>query len=192
VSGKHAAVVLVASRQDSALSERARELAARGEVVEILLPRGLPAPVEPSRPYSGAWIMNTRAWLIGANLPGMRAHDIVNAVNALASRDDVDGSKIRAEAEGVSGIWLLMAAAADPRISSITLRSTPYSLRAAVAGGLARDLHDAVIPGFALKWDLSDLVEMIGPRKVVWVDPTDWLRHVKPLAGDYRYSPAEQ
>jgi hypothetical protein len=136
--------------------------------------------------------MNTRAWLIGTNLPGMRAHDIVNAVASLAARDDVDGSKIRAEAEGISGIWLLMASATDSRISAVTLRSTPYSLRAAVEGGLARDLHDAVIPGFALKWDLSDLVDLIGASKVTWIDPTDWLRQVKPRAGNYQYSPAEQ
>ena len=190
--GKRPAVVLVEMRQSPAVFERARKLTNDGEVVDILLPRGLPAPIEDSRPFSGAWIMNTRAWLIGANLAGMRAHDIVNAVSALASRDDVDASKIRAEAQGVAGIWLLMAAASDPRISSVTLRATPYSLRAAVAGGLARDLHDAVIPGFALKWDLSDLVKMIAPRKVTWFDPTDWMRQVKQLPGDYRYTPAEQ
>lgn len=191
-AGKHPAVLLVDWRNNPALEEQARKLAEQGNVVEILLPRGLPAPPEIYRAYSGGWLMNTRAWLIGANLPGLRAHDIVNAITALAGRSDVDSSRIRAEANGVSGIWLLMAAATDQRIRSVTVRGTPYSLRAAVEHGLARDLHDAVIPGFALKWDLSDLLDLIRPRPVTWIDPTDWLLHVRHLPGNYEYSPAEQ
>ena len=129
--------------------------------------------------------MNTRAWLIGASLPGLRALDIIDAARAA-------GNKVDAEAEGVSGIWLLMAAAIEPRIASVTLKRTPYSIRAAVEQPLARDLFDAAIPGFALKWDLSDLVALIRPRKVEWIDPTDWMERVKPLGGDYRYTPAAQ
>jgi hypothetical protein len=189
-NGKRPAVLLVDTRKTAALLEKARKLADGGNVVEILLPRGEPA--DPGRPFSGAWIMNTRAWLVGLNLPGMRAHDIVKAVSALATRDGVDASNIRAEAQGISGIWLLIAAAAEPRIKSVTLNETPYSLRAALEEPLARDLHDAVIPGFALKWDLNDLVDLIQPRKVTWIDPTDWMHHVRQLPGDYQYTPAEQ
>jgi hypothetical protein len=180
VPGKRPAVLLVGTRNIPAPQEK-------DNVVAMLLPRGLPAPYDPAHAFAGDWIMNTRAWLIGANLPGLRARDIVNAVTALASRDDVDVSDIRAEARGIAGIWLLMAAAADPRIKSVTVHSAPYSLRAALEEELARDLHDVAIPGFALKWDLSDLVELIKPRKVTWVDPTDWMRHVKQLPGAYKY-----
>ena len=187
---KHPAVLLVDTRRSPALTEQARKLVDAGNVVDILLPRGEPAEV--SRNFSGAWIMNTRAWLIGANLPGMRARDIVDAVSGLAARYDVDVTNIRAEAHGIAGIWLLMAAAAERRIRSVSLNATPYSLRAAIEEPLARDLHDAVIPGFASKWDLSDLVGLIQPRKVIWVDPTDWMHRVKPLPGSYQYSAAEQ
>jgi len=54
-------------------------------------------------------------------------------------------------------------------------------LRVAVTELLARDLHDAVIPGFA--WDLG---------ANIWTDRTDWIHHVKQLPGDYRCTPAEQ
>ena len=113
-------------------------------------------------------------------------------MSTLAGRPDVDVSNISAEARGVAGIWLLMAAAVDARIKAVALNSTPYSLRAAIEETLARDLHDAVIPGFALRWDLTDLVSLIQPRKVTWTDPMDWTGHVKPLPGEYRYTPAEQ
>ncbi len=191
-AGKRPAVLLVEMRVSAALDVRARKLAEAGNVVQVFFPRGLPEPGNPGRIFSGGWIMNTRAWLIGANLPGMRAHDIVNAAASLAARGDVDASHIRAEADGISGIWLLMAAAADSRIQSVTLRGTPYCLRAALREQLARDLHDAALPGFALRWDLSDLLDMIQPRKVTWIDPTDWMEHVKPLRGDYQYTPAQQ
>lgn len=190
--GKHPAVLLIDTRQYPALRKKASDLIKGGNIVEILLPRGEPDPQETSRLFSGAWIMNTRAWLIGANLPGMRAHDIIDGVSTLAARPDVDVSNIRAEARGISGIWLLMAAAVDPRIKTVALNSTPYSLRAALEEPLARDLHDAVIPGFVLRWDLADLVSLIRPRQVIWTDPTDWTQHVKQLPGDYRYTPAEQ
>jgi hypothetical protein len=190
--GKHQAVLLVDTRQNSALREKAGKLVGAGNIVEILLPRGEPDPQETSRQFSGAWIMNTRAWLIGANLPGMRARDIIDGVSILAGRPDVDVSNIRAEARGIAGVWLLMAAAVDSRIKAVAVNSTPYSLRAAIEEPLARDLHDAVIPGFALRWDLIDLVSLIEPRKVAWTDPMDWTGHVKPLPGEYRYTPAEQ
>ncbi|MGA2595737.1 MAG: acetylxylan esterase, partial [Bryobacteraceae bacterium] len=190
--GKHQAVLLVDTRQNSALREKAGKLVGAGNIVEILLPRGEPDPQETSRQFSGAWIMNTRAWLIGANLPGMRARDIIDGVSILAGRPDVDGSNIRAEARGIAGVWLLMAAAVDARIKAVAVNSAPYSLRAAIEEPLARDLHDAAIPGFALRWDLIDLVSLIQPRKVAWTDPMDWTGHVKPLPGEYRYTPAEQ
>jgi hypothetical protein len=56
---------------------------------------------------------------------------------------------------------------------------------------LHRNLHEAVIPGFALRWDLEDIVKAIAPRKVIWTDPTDWMGVVRPLKGSYRCRPFE-
>lgn len=46
---------------------------------------------------------------------------------------------------------------------------------------MSADLFDAVIPGFALHWDLDDLVKAMGARPVLWTDPTDWMRRVVAL-----------
>ena len=69
--------------------------------------------------------------MIGRDLAGMRTGDILRGVDLLASRPNVDGSAIRGMASGVHGVWLLMAAAIDPRLSRIWLDRTPYSLRTA-------------------------------------------------------------
>jgi dienelactone hydrolase len=136
---------------------------------------------------AGDWVTNLEANWIGRNLPAMRAHDILRGVDLLAARPDVDPASIRAAARGVSGIWLLLAAAADPRIGKIWLDRTPYSLSSALDNSIATDLWDAVIPGFALHWDLNDLAKAVGSRPVMWTDPTDWVENVVALGPSFQY-----
>jgi hypothetical protein len=49
------------------------------------------------------------------------------------------------------------------------------------------DLFDAVIPGFALRWDLNDLTKAMDGRKVLWTDPANWMGHRVSLDGPFRY-----
>jgi len=168
-------------------SPRALELANEGNTVLVLTPRGLPSP--PTRNYSGDWLPNVRAFLLGRNLPAMRAHDILNGYQILKSRPNVDPAKISAEANGMAGVWLLMAAAVEPGIATVSLKQTPHSFAQAFESPLTRDLHSAVVPGFALHWDLAGLV---APERLLWNDPADWLGHVTPLKGRFAYTPATQ
>jgi hypothetical protein len=117
----------------------------------------------------------------------MRAHDIVRGIDLLAARKDVRTHSIRAAGRGLKGAWLLLAAAADPRIAKLWLDRTPHSLRAAIGRPLNTDLFEAVIPGFALRWDLEDLVKAIGGRPVMWTDPTNWMRKIAPVGPSFRY-----
>jgi cephalosporin-C deacetylase-like acetyl esterase len=187
--GRRPAVVVVADKTSNystpstaSLSER---IARTGRVVLELEPRD--APGEGERPFIGNWITNARADQIGRNLPAMRAHDILRGIDVLYTRTDVDPSSIRAMARGVKGIWLLLAAAVDDRIGKIWLDRTPYSLRAALENSMNTELFDAVIPGFALHWDLEDLVKAMGSRPVLWTDPANWMGHPVPLGPPFRY-----
>src|SRR6185295_16887199 len=88
------------------------------------------------RPFMGDWLTPTRADQIGLNLPAMRAHDILRGVDLLCARSDVDSGSIRAAAQGVRGIWVLLAAAADPRIRKVWVDKTPTSLLEALQNTL--------------------------------------------------------
>jgi cephalosporin-C deacetylase-like acetyl esterase len=165
-------------------------LAARGAVVLNLQPRGVPVLL--SGHDQAAAKQDIRAWVIGKNMACMRASDILRGVDLLAARPDVDAGVIRAAARSGPGVWLLIASAIDPRIAKIWLDQTPYSLRAALEVPITHDLHDAVIPGFALRWDLSDLVKAMAPRSVLWTDPTDWMHKVVPHLDGFVYRTFEE
>ena len=167
-------VVLV---QDSLTpGAEAQTLVAGGTVVVLVALSGRGGDAE--RPRSGNWMNNTRAWLVGRNLPAMHAAEINAAVTEAAGRADVDPARITARASGVAGVALLLAAAVNPQIGSVSLDRTPYSVRAAIDSPMHTNLHDAVMPGFAVKWDLADLRELLRPRTVTWKDPTDWMGNV--------------
>jgi hypothetical protein len=181
------AVVLV---QDSLTpAADAVKLLADGNVVVLVAPSGRGGDGE--RPRTGNWMNNTRAWLVGRNLPAMHAAEINAVVAEAVRRPDVDPSRITARASGVLGVPLLLAATVNPQIRSVLLDRTPHSVRAAIDSPIHTNLHDAVIPGFAVKWDLKDLFDLIRPRAVVWRDPTDWMGNVVALEGGYTYTPSD-
>jgi hypothetical protein len=189
-AGRKPAVLLVADSdpyfQAASTDSLAVRMARKGRVVLTLEPRDSPGE-NTHAPYVGNWITNSRANQIGLNLPSMRAHDILRGIDLLSARSDVDPHSIYCSARGVKGIWLLLAAAADPRIGKVWLDRTPTSLRAALENTLNTNLFDAVIPGFALHWDLDDLAKAMGNRPVMWTDPANWMNRIVSLPGRYQY-----
>ena len=122
--GRKPAVLLVDGKLSDWLAEK---IARMGTVVLKMDPRHSVAP-DVRRPFIGDWMAANRAEQIGVSLPGRKAHDILRGVDLLCSRGDVDPGSIRAAAQGVKGIWLLLAAAADPRLRKIWLDKTPVFL----------------------------------------------------------------
>jgi len=164
----------------------AEAMAKAGRVVLEFSPRDSPDALD-GRPFLGNWVTNERADLVGRNLPALRAHDVLVAVDSLAARADVDPRSIRGYARGVKGFWLLLAAAADPRLKKIWLDRTPWSFAQGLESPLTSHLFEALIPGFALHWDMRDLVAAAGPHRVLWTDPTNWMNRVVPLGPPFRY-----
>ena len=182
-TGRKPALLLLTGKLSDLI---AKEAVQAGRVV-LLLEARHSSVQDTRRPYVGDWLANTRADQIGISLAAARARDILRGVDLLCARADVDPQSIRAAAQGVKGIWLLMAAAADPRIRKIWLDKTPYSLMEALQNTLNAGLSDAVIPGFALHWDLDDLVKAMGDRPVMWTDPANWMGRVVAAGPRFRY-----
>jgi hypothetical protein len=180
---RHAAVVLVQDTLEQGADADA--LLASGHVVALMTMSG--SGRDPDRPYAGNWMNNTRAWLVGRSLPATHAAEINAVVADLLKRDDVDRSRIVVRASGVSGVPALLAAVGNPQIASLVLSRTPHSVRAAIDSPIHTNLHDAVIPGFAAKWDFADLRALLRPRTVEWRDPTDWMGNVVRVEGDFKY-----
>lgn len=183
--GKAVLPGVVHVEQGPTLSARAKEIAAAGAVVFAIVPRGLPAP----REYAdyGDWQAATRSWMIGRNLPGMRAQDIVTAARLLAARPDVASGPIAGVANGSAAVWLLLASQVEPRLSRLWLDRAPHSLGSALDSPIHKGLHDAVIPGFLQYADLEDLAR---GKAVRWVEPVDWNGNVIRKKGPeflYRY-----
>ncbi len=140
------------------------------------------------RPFLGNWVTNERADLIGRNLAAMRAHDILAAMDVLSQRPDVDPSAIRGYGRGVKGLWMLMAAAVDPRLKRVWLDRTPWRYDYALESPQAGFLFDALIPGLALHWDVPDFLTLAGESRVFWTDPTAWMyRIVYPGSANVRH-----
>jgi hypothetical protein len=163
----------------SVSSGAAQQLALNGSVVFDLFPRAVMPAINPNDPL-GDWVSNLLALMIGRNLPGMRAFDILRGVDILSARADVDTTHISGAANGIAGIWMLLASTVDTRLGSIALDHTPYSYKAAFASALDQRLHDGAAPGFYQNWDLGDLVAALGSRPISWTNPTDWLGNVVP------------
>ena len=181
--GPKPAILLAAGKLSDLVEKQALEA---GRIVLRLDPRHSRV-LDTRRPYVGDWLANTRADQIGLSLAAKRAHDLLRGVDLLAARPDVQPGDIRAAAEGVKGVWLLMAAAADSRIRKIWLDKTPYSFMEALHNTLNTSLSDAVIPGFALHWDLDDLVKAMQDRQVLWTDPANWMNRVVAAGPNFRY-----
>ena len=90
--GRKPGVVVVET--DGTVPKIAAELAQRGAVVLSLAPRGWPRS-DDRRPFGGDYGANTRAFLVGLNMAGLRAHDIRRGVDFLAQLPDVKREAIR-------------------------------------------------------------------------------------------------
>lgn len=159
-------------------SAAALQLVQNGAVVLDILPRALPRV--DGFDFTGEWYPATSAWLVGRNLPGMRAKDLLQGADLLLARPDVAAGSLSLYANGAHGITALYASAVDQRIGTVVLDRTPYSFAPAMNSPGHIDVHSALIPGYYLKWDIASLVSALGRRKLVWTNPTDWLGNVVP------------
>jgi cephalosporin-C deacetylase-like acetyl esterase len=179
-SGPRPAILYVHGRGKSAEASPGGEIewfTQQGNVVLAIDPRGLG---ETSRlddrngsdfpRYFGDYDSAMTAFLIGKSLVGMRAADILRAVDLLATRSEVDSSRVSAVGKGDGAVPLLYAAALDDRIRELAFEQMLVSYRAVVEQRIHRGVLESIIPGVLRHFDLPDLIAALIPRKVLLVN----------------------
>jgi hypothetical protein len=151
---------------DATSSIDSRALSKQGNFVLGFLPRPSPPGGEETKsPILGPFYMTElRAELVGKTLLGMRVDDVIHAVDYLAARRDIDPNNITAQASGHMGLVLLHAAVLDPRLKHITIDHTLESYDSLLKAPMPLDAPQDILPGVLLKYDIPDLVRVLGPR----------------------------
>jgi dienelactone hydrolase len=172
-SGPHPAVILlvpdsihgdtVIARANKARFDR---LAAFGNVVLAITPRPSPPGQEEMKsPILGPfYLLGLRAELLSRSIVGMRLDDVIRITDYIASRPDVDATKITAEASGHMGLVLLHAGVVDSRLKHITVDHVLSSYGSLLDAPLPTGAAEDVIPGVVLRYDIPDLTKALGAR----------------------------
>jgi cephalosporin-C deacetylase-like acetyl esterase len=152
-----------------------------GNLVVGFVPRPSPPGGEETKAeiLGPFYLTELRAELVGKTLLGMRVDDVIHAVDYLASRPDVDAKNITLVASGHMGLVALHAAVLDPRIKHLTVDHVLESYRSLLEAPMPVDAPQDILPGVLLKYDVPDLVRVLGDR----VTATDWLAGSADLSG---------
>lgn len=123
--------------------------------------------------YDGAWQNAWRAMLVGKTLAGMRTVDVLAAFDYLASRPEIDASRISIRGRGNGAVIALFAAALQPKIVSVTVEGGVLSYMAIARAKTHRGLTDIIVPEVLRDFDLPDVAVLIAPRPLCAVSPRD-------------------
>ncbi|MCX6625494.1 MAG: acetylxylan esterase [Acidobacteria bacterium] len=190
--GRHPAVILADAAGKASAAGVAERLAERGMVVLAPDLRGL-GETRAKQSEGGSWSRafgdydsSATAILVGRTVPGMRALDVVQAVELLASRPEVDAARITAAGTGVAAVPVLFAALFDSRIQRLVLEGMLVSYQAVINERLNQDAPEQIVPGAMAHFDLPDILAALSPRRV------DITNAVSPLGQELTKADVEQ
>lgn len=172
-SGRKPAILMLDSPEHAA--PELDRMAKSGWVTVALQPTPAPPGTEGLKsPYLGSFnLLSLRAFLVGKTIVGLQIDDAIHAVDSLASRADVDASRIAIYGNGPLGIVALHTAALDSRIQSVIVENTLASYRIVLDQPLHRNISEVMIPGVLRKYDVGNLMLAVSPRPVTIINPQD-------------------
>ncbi len=106
------------------------------------------------------------ALLVGRTLVGLRAQDVIRAVDALAARRDIEMESLSAFGKGDAAVVLLHAAALDDRIKSVTLEEMLASYESVAEWKIHHRVFESIVPAALANYDLPDLAASLAPRRL--------------------------
>ena len=121
--------------------------------------------------FSPDWDMALMAFHVNRSLVGMRAADLVRAVDLLAEISG--GDEILLVAKGRMGVPAMHAAAFDSRIGRVIIEGGLVSWKAVIDAKYHRDQLDNVVRGALAHYDIPSLAAAIAPRPLVLASLSD-------------------
>jgi cephalosporin-C deacetylase-like acetyl esterase len=154
-------------------------LTAAGHIVLVPDVRGKGETSRPSKRdnlfqkwFSADWDMAMMAFQVRKSLVGMRAQDLIRAVDVLKKIAGED-KKVVAVGKGAGVVPLLHAAAFDTRIAGVAAQSGLVSWKAVVEAKYHLRQLDNVVLGALACYDLPSLAVVIAPRPLVFGNTAD-------------------
>ncbi|MDR3739773.1 MAG: alpha/beta hydrolase, partial [Terracidiphilus sp.] len=179
--GRHRSILLLVDDGDPFKEEGARQLSESDGAVLAITPRPSPPGGEETKAaiLGPFYMTELRAELVGRTILGMRVDDVIRAVDYLAKQPGVDPNDLVVLASGHMGLVALHAAVLDPRIKHVMVDHVLESYQSLLKAPMPLDAPQDILPGVLLKYDIPDLVRVLGDR----VTATDWLPGTADLSG---------
>jgi cephalosporin-C deacetylase-like acetyl esterase len=161
-------------------------LAHRGKLVVAVDVRGIGETRRPHdqssdrRPFSHLFDVDTAisymAWFMDESLFGMRVQDVVRSVDYALSRPDTLKTGVRVIGQGAGALWVLYAAALDPRITTVVAKRGLLSYRNLAQ--VDRYTHGAgvFIRDVLLYFDLPQVAAAVAGRRLTIFSPLDAMK----------------
>jgi cephalosporin-C deacetylase-like acetyl esterase len=179
-------------------------LARKGELVVAVDVRGIGETRPPHSPSSDRvdefrhlfdveTAASYMAWAMDRSLFGMRVQDVVRSVDYVLSRRDTGSAGVRVIGKGMGALWVLYAAALDPRIRGVVCENGLVSYRALTQAD--RYLHGAniFIRDVLKHFDLPQVAAAVSDRPLVLMAPVDAMkRPVEPAVARAAYEWTQQ
>ncbi|MEK7406137.1 MAG: acetylxylan esterase, partial [Acidobacteriota bacterium] len=160
------------------------KLARKGQLVAAVDVRGIGEtrpPHSPSGDRPGEFghlfdietAMTYMTWFMDRSLFGMRVQDVVRGVDYLLSRPDAGNQGVRVAGKGAGALWVMYAAALDPRIRGVIAERGLLTYRSLCE--VDRYLHGAhiFIRDVLKSLDLPQVAAAIADRPLTVVAPVD-------------------
>ncbi|HDY89920.1 MAG TPA: alpha/beta fold hydrolase [bacterium] len=106
---------------------------------------------------------------------GMRALDVIRAIDFIKTRDELKEKRIILVGEGLGGLWTLLAAIYDSRPEAVMCVGTLASYRLILKNKYYNVWGYFWLPGALCDFDIPDLAGLVPPKRQLWIDPVNQL-----------------
>jgi cephalosporin-C deacetylase-like acetyl esterase len=133
--------------------------------------------------------MTYYTWYMDESLFGMRVADVIRSVDYALSRADVSKNGLQLVGQGAGALWVLYAAALDPRITSVVAERGLVSYKALAQVDRYTQGAGIFIRDVLKHFDLPHVAAAIAPRSLTLVTPVDAMkRAVEPTRASEIYA----